>query len=177
MIPTMRPILVLILSLLLLVLTACGGGADDSVEVASFGGFVEPEAHPEGPFLAGAAVATAAPAATAAPRAPVAASAPRVTGLPGPSPADEDLGGKASLVSQERLIVRNVDMRLLVGDISASLDAISDLAEELGERFVSSDHSVKHLGFIAIRVPADKLDARDTSAQGDGGRGQVRGCR
>ena len=63
------------------------------------------------------------------------------------------------MVSQERLIVRNVDMRLLVGDISASLDAISDLAEELGERFVSSDHSVKHLGFIAIRVPADKLDA------------------
>ena len=123
MIPTMRPILVLILSLLLLVLTACGGGADeadDSVEAASFGGFVEPEAHPEGPFLAGAAVATAATA------------APRVTGLPGPSPADEDLGGKASLVSQERLIVRNVDMRLLVGDISASLAAISDLAEELG---------------------------------------------
>ena len=87
-----RPILVLILSLLLLVLTACGGGADeadDSVEAASFGGLVEPEAHPEGTFLAGAAVATAAPAATAAPRAPVAASAPRVTGLPGPSPADE----------------------------------------------------------------------------------------
>ena len=169
MIPTMRPIPAVILALLLLVIAACGGDdeeAVDSMKASSFDGFVESGGRP-----LPAAMATAAPAAASAPRAPVAASAPRVTGLPGPPgppPAVEDFGEKASLASQERLIVRNVDMRLVVGDISTSLDAISDLAEELGGRFVSSDHSIKHLGFIAIRVPAGELDAAISRLRGMG---------
>ena len=62
------------------------------------------------------------------------------------------------LVSQRRIIVRTVDMSLVVVDVAASLDAISDLAKRFDGWVVSSDRSGTHSGFISIRVPSDDLD-------------------
>ena len=62
------------------------------------------------------------------------------------------------LVSQRRIIVRTVDMSLVVVDVAASLDAISDLAKRFDGWVVSSDRSRTHSGFISIRVPSDDLD-------------------
>ncbi len=69
--------------------------------------------------------------------------------------AEEDV---ASLVAQERIIVRTVDMDLEVPDVSAAMDSVADLALELGGWVVGTDRRVKHLGFVSIRVPADRLE-------------------
>ena len=71
----------------------------------------------------------------------------------------EDSAVAAQLVSQRRIIVRTVDMSLVVLDVAASLDAISDLAKGFDGWVVSSDRSRTHSGFISIRVPSDDLDA------------------
>ena len=65
---------------------------------------------------------------------------------------------EAALVSQERIIVRTVEMELEVADVSASIDSISDLAQDLGGWVVSSDRSERHRGFISVRVPAERLE-------------------
>ncbi len=71
---------------------------------------------------------------------------------------DESGGQVAELVTQERIIVRTVDMHIVVTDVSASVDSTADLAEEFGGWVVSSNRSAKHRGFVSIRVPADRLD-------------------
>ena len=64
----------------------------------------------------------------------------------------------AELVTQERIIVRTVDMHIVVTDISGAVDSTADLAEEFGGWVISSNRSAKHRGFVSIRVPADRLD-------------------
>ena len=64
----------------------------------------------------------------------------------------------ASLVSQERIIIRTVHMGLVVDDVSASVDSVAVLAEEFDGWVVSSSRSEKHFGSISFRVPADQLD-------------------
>ncbi len=64
----------------------------------------------------------------------------------------------AALVAQQRIIVRTVDMRLVVQDVSAAMDGVSRLAQELGGWVVTSDRSARHQGSISIRVPATRLD-------------------
>ena len=49
-------------------------------------------------------------------------------------------------------------MQLVVTDIAASLDQISNLAKRFEGWVVSSDRSLIHRGAIAIRVPSDQLD-------------------
>ena len=150
MIWTMRTMLIAILLLALVVLVACGGSDEQAEAVrhaSNDGGF--------GTLEEFRLAATTAPAATAVPAALLAAA----SGLPPQAFGDEYVKVEDSQVAKERLIVRNVNMRLVVQDISASLDDITALSQELGGRFVSSDHSIKHLGFIAIRVPAGQLDA------------------
>ena len=65
----------------------------------------------------------------------------------------------ATLAAQQRIIVRTVDMTFVVSDVSVSLDAITELAQQMGGWMVSRDQRQKHRGFMSIRVPADKLDA------------------
>ena len=67
-------------------------------------------------------------------------------------------GQQAALVAQRRIIVRTVDMTLEVPDVAGSVDAIGDMAEELGGWVVSSDRSRKHRGAISVRVLAKELD-------------------
>ena len=65
---------------------------------------------------------------------------------------------EVALVSQQRIIVRTVDMELVVADVSGTLDAVAGMAQELGGWVVSSDRTQKHRGVTSIRVPADRLD-------------------
>ena len=64
----------------------------------------------------------------------------------------------AELATQRRIIVYTVDMTLQVADVSASLDTVGALAQEMGGWVVSSSRAQKHRGFVAVRVPASRLD-------------------
>jgi hypothetical protein len=70
-------------------------------------------------------------------------------------PADRQL---AQLAAQQRIIVYTVDMTLEVADVAASVDAVGALAREMGGWVVTTNRAQKHRGFIAVRVPADRLD-------------------
>ncbi len=64
----------------------------------------------------------------------------------------------ARRVSQNRIIVRTVDIELVVSDIQGAIDEISGIADDAGGWVVETDRSRKHRGFISIRVPAEDLD-------------------
>ena len=72
--------------------------------------------------------------------------------------AADDGAPTASLVAQQRIIVRTVDLALVVSDVSAAIEDASSLARELGGWVVGSEHSQKHRGSVTLRVPADSLD-------------------
>ena len=65
---------------------------------------------------------------------------------------------RAALVAQNRIIVRTVKLALEVNDVAASIEEISRSVQRDGGWVVSTDRSTKHFGFIAVRVPAAKLD-------------------
>ncbi len=164
MIRTVKTLLLPFILLGLLLLAACGGNDEDSSSFGPTGlpgradSATESQAYP---------AAAAAPAAISAPAAPAPAP-PRAAA----EAKDESAGASASLlqisnsgtdedialVSQQRIIVRTVDMGLVVDDVPAALDDIAALAEEMGGWLVTSDRSQKHSGFISVRVPADQLD-------------------
>ena len=153
----MRTLFLTLTIVSLAVLAACGG-ADEQASA----------------FLAAAPAATAAPAASmvapafaqteefhveaAPPVAPV--PAPAASGIAAPAPEQFDLGlkGDVALVVQERIIVRTVEMGLVVDGVSAVIDSVATLADELGGWVVSSDRSIKHRGAVSIRVRSDRLD-------------------
>lgn len=71
-------------------------------------------------------------------------------------------------VTQERLVIRNANLTLVVTDPTASVDAISKMAEEMGGFVVSSylyetaygsGGLTATQGTITIRVPAEQLNA------------------
>ena len=99
----------------------------------------------------------------AQPQAPqAAAAAPAMTKTAAGSMADAGDGGTrdqvAQLATQRRIIVYTVDMTLEVADIAASVDTVGALAQQMGGWVVSTNRAEKHRGFVAIRVPADRLD-------------------
>ena len=68
-------------------------------------------------------------------------------------------GGDAINLDQERrIIVRTVDMGIVVNDVAGTVDAIGDVAEEMGGWLVSSSRAEEHSGFVSIRVPAERLE-------------------
>ena len=164
--------------LLLLGASACGGGADESAPLAS--------ASTESERLMPAAPAPAQPAAMAVSDAPVrgersasqAAGAPGLPGRPGPpgAPAAPAAAAKlaavaesvesaassdqqvAQLVTQQRIIIRTVDMGVEVDDVGAAIDDIGELGKRMGGWVVSSNRPLMHTGSVSIRVPADMLD-------------------
>ena len=104
-----------------------------------------------------------------------AAGAPGLPGLPGaPAPLaapaaaakvvlESDSAGSsdqqlAQLVTQQRIIIRTVDMGVEVDDVGAAIDDIGELAKSMGGWVVSSDRPLLHAGSVSIRVPAEMLD-------------------
>ena len=65
----------------------------------------------------------------------------------------------AQLVSQQRIIIRTVNMSIVVDEIQAAIDDIARIADEAGGWMVSSDRSLKHAGSVSVRVPATGLDS------------------
>ena len=78
------------------------------------------------------------------------------------SATDEEV----ALVSQQRIIVRTIDMTLVVEDVPRAVNNVSELAEKAGGWLVSSDRSQKHFGFVSVRVPAETLDDTIDSLRG-----------
>jgi hypothetical protein len=70
---------------------------------------------------------------------------------------------QTQLVTQRRIIIREVDMALVVDEIQGAIDEIAELAENAGGWVVDSGRWSLHSGSISIRVPADVLD--DTVAE------------
>lgn len=83
------------------------------------------------------------------------------------SSRDSALGGPESTTAVERLVIFNANLSLVVVDPAASVDAIADLAENMGG-FVVSSNTYKSIfgeqmiettyGSITVRVPAARLD-------------------
>ena len=181
MISTMKHLCLFLFLNLAIAIVGCGSSDDSDDSGSSFfalGGFEsEPAAAPaaaraelafdtsdeameeEGVMLK--SMAQSAPAA--------AVGAPGLPGKPGssvlsdPQAADdsgESLPGQdvATLVQQQRIIVRTVDMGIVVDDVGESIDAIGGVAEEMGGWLVSSSHAEEHFGFVSVRVPAERLE-------------------
>ena len=95
----------------------------------------------------------------AMPAAPAPAPAPMgPPGMPGQTATGRDQT-QAQLVTQRRIIIREVDMGLVVDDIQSTIDRIADMVTDAGGWVVDSGRSSLHVGNISIRVPADRLDS------------------
>ena len=101
----------------------------------------------------------------AMPAAKAAAGVPGAPGSPGPQ-AQASGQAQAELVTQRRIIIREVDMDLVVGDIQSTMDRIAEMAADLGGWVVDSGRSSLHSGRISFRVPSDRLDATIADLRG-----------
>lgn len=170
-------VLVVGIALLGAVLLACGEGADDSADYGLEGGeaamaavaadtsTAAPAPAPAGAFAAPAA--TPAPIVAAASDSVVAEeaasdeTAQQSAGADGAGEASPDSnaeGEQATLVQQQRIVVRTVDMSLVVADIQSSMDGVASVAASMGGWTVSSSRGNEFSGNIAVRVPAARLD-------------------
>ena len=167
MIHTMRVLLVTSIAFAALALAACGASgtsflssSEDSVSKESAFGGVPPAPAP-------AAAAPAAAVERAAAESKAVFEAPP---LPAAATHDEALqfeesglgeadSSSAVLLSQQRIIIYTVDLSLVVSDVSATLDSVVVMAEEMGGWFVGKNDTQKHRGSISIRVPAESREA------------------
>ena len=162
--------------LLVLGASACGGGVDSS---APWGGSDEAESTsaPAAPAMTMAAQPADGPVRKEVPVLE-AAAAPGLPGRPGPpgAPAAAAAAVKlaavaesvesaassdqqvAQLVTQQRIIIRTVDMGVEVDDVGAAIDDIGELGKRMGGWVVSSNRPLMHTGSVSVRVPADMLD-------------------
>ena len=87
-------------------------------------------------------------------------------GATGPAGAAEEAvtegqagnGQMATLVRQQRIVVRTVAMSLVVSGVQTSMDDVAAVADGMGGWTVSSERSSDFSGSIAVRVPAERLD-------------------
>ena len=129
-------------------------------------------ALPGNPGAPGAPAPAPAPTAAQMP-APRAAQPPMPAMTPTPAPAmsSTDASGEsgqtqAQLVTQRRIIIREVDIDLVVDDIQSTMDRIADMAADAGGWVVDSGRSSLHSGRISFRVPSDRLDATIADLRG-----------
>ncbi len=176
MLSTMKRLQVFFLLMPVAAMLACGySGNDDSDE--SLMGSVAPASAPapfpmdaseEGFALDDSAVApkvAQAPAASAPPvllqqsTATEGSSDPSLTVDETADASGDSLSSPevATLVQQQRIIVRTVDMNIVVNDVADSVDSIGGIAVDMGGWLVSSSRPEGHRGFVSIRVPADRL--------------------
>ena len=161
MIRAMRYAVVSMLAGAALLLAACGAGAGTGD--ASFADISPGAPAPEAAFAKRVAGAPEAPASAAIMvERTVEVEREVVISQSGALAADtlaiEERDLQSNVASQQRIIVRNVDMGLVVDDVASGVDVIGELAVELGGWVVSSDRSQKHRAFVSLRVPADMLD-------------------
>ncbi len=85
----------------------------------------------------------------------------------GPLPTSEEVKNAIDVQTQERLVIQNADLAIVVKDPKARMDEIADLAKAMGGFVVSSNLYQTYYGpnsvevpeaSITIRVPAEKLD-------------------
>jgi hypothetical protein len=100
----------------------------------------------------------------------IAAQAPAAAEVPGPASDGArnavDSFSTTGQVAQERLVIENADLTIVIKDPKARMKEISDLAKEMGGFVVSSNlyqntsSTGKEVpqGSIVIRVPSEKLD-------------------
>ena len=177
MISNMRPVMIVLLAVCAMAVAGCAGAdeeggfwtssADDTISYqesapqAPAAAMGAPGAPGAAETMSGRAVKLAEPQAAQAAAAP-AAPAPAMTKAAVQSMADVSHGGTqdqvAQLATQRRIIVYTVDMTLEVADIASSVDTVGALAQQMGGWIVSSNRAEKHRGFVAIRVPADRLE-------------------
>ena len=160
--------LLLAILLVMIALAACGGYDDELAGPASGGESArvmwllprmktrDPRQGPWGPTRAGAITQDSDTAATG-----TETPQPR----PGEGEAGEAVGQSISMsdarvaqVSQNRIIVRTVDMLLIVDDVAESVDRVAEAARQFGGWVVSSERTSTHSAFVAIRVPAELLE-------------------
>ncbi len=159
MILQMRYLLITLLAITALAMSACGAGGDGSDESA----MAPAAARADSGSSALGGFAEGAP-----PRAPAIAIAPPPLPAPAPAAAKLAFGSEAlaapapevlaSLATQERIIVRTVDITIEVAVVSDSIDAVTKMATDMGGWVVSTNRSEKHRGFVSVRVPAERLD-------------------
>ena len=102
--------------------------------------------------------AAAASAPTAVPSARAARPAPAAAKVQAATAEESAERPVASLVAQQRIIVRTVDLGIVVEDVTAAIQAASNIARDMGGWLVGSEHSLKHRGSVSVRVPANSLD-------------------
>ncbi len=173
--------LTLMVAVTLMVLSAsCGGGQESATsdqewarQSLSSDLFERQAAAPAAPAPAVAPAAAprqiqaqsapTAPAPAALP-APAAAAAPAIEKVEAQMAsvatdhAMSEAAAPAQLVTQRRIIIREVDMSLVVDEIQTAIDEIADIADDAGGWVVDSGRWALHIGSISIRVPADVLD-------------------
>ena len=121
--------------------------------------------NPNNPVSAQAAPAPAPTVAPAAPTAPAPAQpmVKEVVQEVAVEAVSDTADAPAQLVTQRRIIIREVDMSLVVDEIQVAIDDIAEMAADAGGWVVDSGRWSLHSGSISIRVPADVLD--DTIAE------------
>ena len=161
----------------LLGLLACGGSEEEGFwSGADEAEFTSAPAAPAAAMVTTQAMSDAAmQEELSAPQAAGAPGLPGNPGNPGPpgAPAPAAAAAKvvpvsdtaasseqqlAQLVTQQRIIIRTVDMGVEVDDVGVAIDDIGDLAKRMGGWVVSSNRPLRHAGSVSIRVPAEMLD-------------------
>ena len=153
-------------------IAACGSGDESQSE--SIGRHSAPAAHAavvvrevvvekevSKSVAVGGFTSDQAPAAAAPATAPAAARAPREDAVEMEVVKEMEASDQtqAQLVTQRRIIIREVDMGLVVDDIQSTIDRIADIAVDADGWVVNSGRDSLHRGNISIRVPAEQLDA------------------
>ena len=142
---------------------ACGADEEASEPVPQAAAMV-PTAAMVAPTAAAFAPTAAMAAPTAAMMAPTPAPAARQAAADPESPSNgdaaADTGGDelATLASNQRIVVRTMDMGLVVANIQTAMDRVASVAANMGGWTVSSERSDDFSGKVAVRVPADRLD-------------------
>lgn len=137
-----------VVAALLLAVAACAGSDPTPTPYSAAARDSAPRATPT-PFLTEAA--TDAAAAPSAALTPVSID---------PEPDDEGGGVfRSAPLAQSRIIVHTANIVLVVEDVARTVDGIASVAYDLGGWVVNSDRSSRHGGSIAVRVPAQSLDA------------------
>lgn len=106
----------------------------------------------------------------------------RVSGAPAPMPtamvyteSDAGVADYAQAPTQERLVIRNADLSLVVSDPKAKMEQIAAMAERMGGFVVNSNlyqtttsaGAKVPQGSISIRVPAERLTEALTQIKAD----------